>query len=259
MGATGSKDAAQEGIITVVPAAADAGRGANSSSSSRGPSPLPFGGSITSRPGSRANSRAATPCDPLMQHLLDLQTQGAKLQPALLAPPAASATNSTRGNRTSTASGALGGTAAAVVAAAAAAAAARPADADSLLSDLATAQQLSSDTQRLQEAISAMLATYQATHNEQMTALIANQEYITRTMDQAESKAGKAVRHVQQETTKLRQLSSGLRKAAELPALLQQLTADTDAMEAQLQLLEQRAAAATSAAAAGGGGTGQRR
>jgi hypothetical protein len=83
-------------------------------------------------------------------------------------------------------------------------------------------------------------------------ALTQNQDYITRTMDTADIKADKAVRHVQQQVTKLKQLSSGLSKAGQLPGLLQQLTAATEALELTLADLDRRADAVAAAAAAGG-------
>jgi len=226
MGAAGSKEG-DEGIITVVPAAASA---------SRGRSPLPGPGS--SRPGSRLSNHPDTLADPLLQHLQDLKAQGAQLDSTLFAAAPSRSSGSTTAKRS----------------AATAAAHLDSADPDGLLADLAVSQQLSSDTQALNAAISRMVTEYQTWHREQMQALTQNQDYITRTIDQAETKADKAVRHVQQQTIKLKQVATGLSKASQLPLLLQQLTAATEALECQLHQLEQRAdavsvAAATAAAA----------
>lgn len=140
MGAANSKDV-DPGIITVVPAAG-----------SRGPSPLPHAGTSHSRPSSRLSNSADSPCDPLLHHLQKLKAQGSKLDPALFAalPHRSSSTSSKKST-----------TQQAPLAAAAAAA-----DPDSLLADIAVAQQLSSDTAVLNDAITALITSYQAWHGE---------------------------------------------------------------------------------------------
>jgi hypothetical protein len=238
MGAAGSKDG-EPGIITVVPAAA-------AGSSSRGASPLPH---TSSRPTSRLSNRSDTPAaDPLMHHLQELKAQGARLDPALFATAAAAAASLPAS--TSRQLGASNSSSRQRRAASQPPTSAATADPDSLLADLSVAQQLSSDTALLNAAVTTLVTDHQAWHAQHIQALIQNQDYITRTMDQAEVKADKAVRHVQQQTTKLKVLSAGLQKAVQLPAVLQQLAAATEALEGQLAALEQRADAASAAAAA---------
>jgi hypothetical protein len=176
-----------------------------------------------------------------MHHLQELKAQGAKLDPALSALPSRNLSTTTSSSRRST------------VAAAGPAAAAAAADPDSLLADIAVAQQLSTDAAVLNAAVTALVTDYQAWHSNHIQALTQNQDYITRTMDSAEVKAEKAVRYVQQQTMKLKQLSGGLSKSSQLPSMLQQLAAATEALEQQLAALEQRADAVTAAAAAAGG------
>jgi hypothetical protein len=225
------------GIVMVVPASAAGGPSTTSASQpgtgSRGPSPLPFG----------RRSRSATPnsCDdPLLRHLADLQAQGPRLLQA--AGLSAAAGISSRVPSSSAATKAPHSSAATP-----------PPEPDSLLADLATAAAVSSDTAALSSALGALLTSYQAWHGGHMAALGSNQEYITRTIDAAEGRADKAVRHVQAAAAQLRALGTGLARARELPALLARLTAATEAMEAQLRQLEQRAAAAEDGGSASGG------
>lgn len=188
-----------------------------------------------------------------MHHLQELKAQGARLDPALFATAAAAATASLPASSTSRQLGASSSSRQRRTASQPPASAAT-ADPDSLLADLSMAQQLSSDTAVLNAAVTSLVTDHQAWHAQHMQALVQNQDYITRTMDQAEVKADKAVRHVQQQTTKLKVLSAGLQKAVQLPEVLQQLAAATEELEGQLAALEQRAdTAAASAAAAGSG------
>jgi hypothetical protein len=166
------------------------------------------------------------------------------------------------------AAGSSSSKAAAIAAAAAASPTGAAAEPESLLSDIQLVKQLSSDTGRLNAAVNSILTSYQAWHNDNVKLVVTNQEYLARTIDQAEIKAEKAVRHVQLQTNRLKTLSSGLADAAALPALLADITASTAALQEQLQQLEQiagqqqqqqqDAAAASSgaaAAAAAGGGS----
>eukprot|EP00879_Flechtneria_rotunda_P003071 GHRR01003291.1.p1 GENE.GHRR01003291.1~~GHRR01003291.1.p1 ORF type:complete len:197 (+),score=58.08 GHRR01003291.1:243-833(+) len=121
------------------------------------------------------------------------------------------------------------------------------ADPESLLQAVDLVKQLSSDTQLSNGAITNILTAYQSWHNDNIKAVTTNQEYIARTIDQAETKAQRAVRHVQLQTIKLKAVSTGLAEAAALPVLVAQLTATAASLERQLQQLEQLAGAAAAA------------
>lgn len=94
----------------------------------------------------------------------------------------------------------------------------------------------------MDQAVLTLISSYESWHSNHIQALTANQDYIARTMDQAEFKAAKAVRHIQTQTVRMKALSASLEDAAGLPAMLTNITATTAALEQQLQQLEQLAA-----------------
>ncbi len=132
-------------------------------------------------------------------------------------------------------------------------------DPDNVWKDLEAAKARGCDTQQLYGAAANMLEAYQAWHNENAEAIIANQAYVHRSIDQAEIKARKAVQHVQQQTLRLKALQAQLDSVKGLPAMLSALCAQTADVQAALQDLEARAAAASeqgNAAQPPGGGQG---
>jgi hypothetical protein len=207
MGA-GSSKPGEEGIITVhanssaVPASQGTSTAAASSSG-------------------EATAEAASSTEALLLHLKELQAKAPSLEAA---------------------AGSSSSKAAAAAVAAAASPAAAAAEPESLLNDIQAVKQLSSDTGRLNTAIHTLLTSYQAWHNDNVKLVVTNQEYLARTIVQAETKADQAVRHVQLQTNRLKTLSSGLADAAALPALLADITASTAALQEQLQQLEDLAA-----------------
>eukprot|EP00878_Enallax_costatus_P008176 GHUV01008549.1.p1 GENE.GHUV01008549.1~~GHUV01008549.1.p1 ORF type:complete len:208 (+),score=81.07 GHUV01008549.1:587-1210(+) len=117
----------------------------------------------------------------------------------------------------------------------------KAADADSLLADVELVKQLGQGTGPLTDAVGTLLSSYHLWHTEHLAALTSNQDYINRTMDLAEAKASKAVKHVQLQTIRLRTVAAGLSAAEGLPAVLANVTAATAQLEQQLKELEQLA------------------
>jgi hypothetical protein len=65
----------------------------------------------------------------------------------------------------------------------------------------------------------------------------ANQDYINRTIDTAEAKASKALAHLRAQLQRLRALNAALRDAAALPGVLEEVTAQTAALQARCDAL----------------------
>eukprot|EP00775_Hariotina_reticulata_P006654 gene6654-6879_t len=186
-------------------------------------------GIVTVVPGTSTSSNVppgtlASATDPLLQHLQHLQAAIPSITSALSATPPAAAAAGSSASSVSRAS--------------------KPEEQDSLRHDVELVKQLAAENQHLTGAVTDLLTSYQSWHREHVKALTTNQEYIARTIDQAEAKADKAVRHVLQQTTRMKQLSAGLADAVALPALLQQLTDTAASLEQQLSELEKLAAAA---------------
>jgi hypothetical protein len=209
MGA-GSSKPGEEGIITV-------NTNRSASPTSRGPS-RPAAASSNSQ--DAAATAAASTTEALMLHLRELQAKAPSLE-------ASAGSSSSK---------------AAAAAAAQPAAAAAGAEPESLLNDIQIAKQISSDAGRLNASIHEILTSYQAWHHGNVKLIVTNQEYLDRKIVEAETKAAKAVRHVQLQTNRLKALSSGLADAASLPGLLADITASTAALQEQLQQLEEMAA-----------------
>jgi hypothetical protein len=81
-------------------------------------------------------------------------------------------------------------------------------------------------------------------------AAASNQDYLNRTIDQAEAKAAKALRHLRLQLQRLRALNAALRDAAALPALLLEVSERSAALRARCGALSAAAARAEEAAAA---------
>eukprot|EP00877_Chromochloris_zofingiensis_P013527 jgi/Chrzof1/8428/Cz03g10100.t1 len=116
-------------------------------------------------------------------------------------------------------------------------------DPESVWKDIEVAKELGKDTRVLSASVSDLLSAYQAGHVEHAQAVTTNQAYIHRTIDQAEVKAAKASQHIKLQTTRLKQLTSALKDANGLPALLQQLTDQTADLQARLHKLEDQCTA----------------
>jgi hypothetical protein len=115
-------------------------------------------------------------------------------------------------------------------------------DPESVWKDIEVAKGLRQDTAELNGAILDMLAAYQAWHAENVQATTTNQEYIHRLVDQAESKAARAMPHLNQQTTRLNAITTALTDVAGLPGVLQQLTQQAGQCAEQLAALETAAA-----------------
>jgi hypothetical protein len=90
----------------------------------------------------------------------------------------------------------------------------------------------------------------------------ANQELISRSIDLAEAKAARALRHLRQQLTRARAANAALRDAAALPGLLAEVSGAAEALRGRCGALAaalgeaEAAKSAAAAAAAAGGGAG---
>ena len=117
-------------------------------------------------------------------------------------------------------------------------------DPESVWKDIEVAKGLRQDTADLNGAIYEMLAAYQAWHAENVQATTTNQDYIHRLVDQADSKAARAMPHLNQQTARLNAVATSLVDVSGLSTVLQQLTQQAERCAEQLAALETAAQSA---------------
>jgi hypothetical protein len=113
------------------------------------------------------------------------------------------------------------------------------ADLAALRSGAVGATSTDSPAEGLSEPLTAAFLAYQGWRADAYSALLDNQEYLMRTMDGADARASKVVRHVQCQGTRLQQLSTALTDAAALPALLSSAAGEVAALQQMLAALEE--------------------